>query len=1364
MNLRLNALWFLSMLFICTSLCAQKPIVFNHLRMENGLSQNSVMAIAQDKNQFIWMGTQHGLNRYDGYRFKTYSNSSDNQNSISNNVISALLSDTKGRLWVGTENGLNIYNEKTDHFFRINKRSSANSFSCDSVECVYEDPQKNIWIGTYNGLNLVIDAEKQIFKKFLFDKPNRKSALNWIFSIFKDEKQNLWVGTYNGLVRIYQVKGKYRFEIFRHNPNNKNSISSNAVKSIVIDKQKRLWLGTYNGLNLFDYEHKTFKRFQTSATDQNSIVNNDIRKLTCDKAGNIWIGTQEGLSILDPINQKFSNYRYDPEQSSGLSQNSIHSIFEDLNGSIYVGTFYKGVNVVYPSATPFTVFRNSKKHQGLSSNIVSAIAEDRYHNLWVGTEGGGLNHVNRSNNTFTYYKSEPNNSNGLNSNLIKTLCLDKIGQLLVGTHRGGLYVFNTSGHHFKKIINVKDVKNNLGGAEIIAITEASDGTVWVGSKDGLSTLKKTNGQYASTTVKSPLEQYLRNNYIQVIFEDKARNLWIGTKAGLYAYYPSTKRITAYYHDQKKNSAASLNSDYINCIIQIQNGNICVGTSFGGLSIFDNKSRKFRNYSEKDGLPNGNVLGIIEDKENNLWISTDKGLSKLISKTGKFINYTKSDGLAGNDFNIRSFFKDSKGELFFGGYDGLTAFYPSQIDINKNVAPITFTELKLFDQPVAVNAPDGLLKEDIKITKQITFKHDNNNFSIGFALLNYIKPEKNTYRYILKGHSKNWVKTDVPSVTFTDLPAGNYTFMVTGSNNDGNPGGKAATLKITVLPPFWATWWAYLIYMAFFSGLLFLIVRYLFVRALLKRTEDIQKMKLNFFTYVAHEIRTPLTLILGPLENLSRQYQTDTELNRQIIPIKNNANRLMRLITELMDFRKAETGHLTLHVTEDNIVDFINEIFISFSHLAQTNGIQYEFAHEQENISLFFDKRQLEKVLFNLLSNAFKFCNKGGKISVSLLEMENEVAISISDNGLGIPAESLKNLFSDYFQVDEQHSNQIGSGIGLALSKAIVEEHKGHIAVESTPAENDERGFTNFTVRLKKGKSHFKTALFDGVKDYSSLPDIYKQQAEQEVAILKSEKDTDISTETILVVEDNSEIRLLITSLVGKHYQVAESENGLMGWETAVEMLPDLIICDIMMPIMDGIELCRRLKEDERTSHIPVIILTARSSHIHQVSGLETGADAYITKPFSPELLLLNVRNLLMSRQVMRQKFLKHIHLQPKELTINAIDEAFMLKLLKYIDEHIADEDFGVSELASMVGMSRPILYKKIRKLTNLSVNDFVKSIRLKKAMELFKQNRFTIYEVAYQVGFNDPKYFSREFKKQFGKSPRAFMNGSEEED
>jgi len=1356
MKLRLNAIWFFLMLLICTSLRAQRPVVFNHLTMENGLSQNSVMAITQDKNQLIWLGTHHGLNRYDGYRFKIYTSSSDNHNSISDNVITSLLSDSKGHLWVGTENGLNIYNEKSDRFIRINKKNAAKSFSRDSVECVYEDPQKNIWIGSNNGLDLLIDAEKQIFKKFLFDKTNYKSGLNYVFSVFKDDQQNLWAGTLNGLVRIYQINGKYHSEIFRHKVNDANSISSNAVKSIVIDKQKRLWLGTYNGLNLFDYKHKTFTRYQTSSTDPNALVNNDIRKLTCDKAGNIWIGTQEGLSILDPNTRKFSNYRYDPEQSNGLSQNSIHSIFQDLNGSMLVGTYYKGVNVVYPSATPFTVYRNSKQQQSLSSNIVSAMAEDQYHNLWIGTEGGGLNYVNRSHNTFTYYKSEPNNSNGLNSNLIKTLCLDKTGQLLVGTHRGGLYVFNPSAQKFRKVINVRDVKNTPGDAEVIAITEDSNGTVWVGSRDGLSTLSKANGHYASSTVKSIVEKSLKNKYIQVIFEDKAKNLWIGTMEGLYAFNPISKKIKAYY--QNRGDAGSLKSGHINCIVQIQNGNICIGTAFGGLSIFDYKTRRFINYSEKDGLPNSNVFGIIEDEEKNLWVSTDKGLSKLITQTGKFINYTKSDGLAGNDFNIRSFLKDSHGELFFGGYDGLTAFYPKQIDINKNTAPITFTGLKLFNQPVEVNGADGILKEDIQNTQQITFKHDENNFSIDFALLNYIKPEKNSYSYILKGHSKVWTKTNIPTVNYADLPSGNYTFMVTGNNNDGNPTGKAASLKITILPPFWATWWAYLIYLAFFSGLLFLIVRYLFIRALLKRTEDIQKMKLNFFTYVAHEIRTPLTLILGPLENLSSQHQSDPELNRQLVPIKNNANRLMRLITELMDFRKAETGHLTLHVTEDNIIGFINEIFISFSHLAQANDIDYKFIHEQERINLYFDKRQLEKVLFNLLSNAFKFCDKGGQISVSVRESEDEVVISISDNGLGIPAESLKNLFSDYFQVDEQQSH-IGSGIGLALSKAIIEEHQGHIAVESTPAENGLRGFTQFIVKLKKGRTHFKTALFDGVKDYPAHPNLYTEQAEQGLNIVKPDREAAISAETILVVEDNSEIRSLITSLVGSHYQIAERENGLTGWETAIETLPDLIICDIMMPVMDGIELCSRLKQDERTSHIPVIILTARSSHIHQVSGLETGADAYITKPFSPELLLLNVRNLLMSRKIMRQKFLKHIHLQPKELTVNAIDEAFMLKLLKYIDTHIANEDFGVSELASMVGMSKPVLYKKIRQLTNLSVNDFVKSIRLKKAMELFKQKRFTIYEVAYQVGFNDPKYFSREFKKQFGKSPREIMNG-----
>lgn len=1354
---RTRAILLLIFILFFSNVFAQKTIQFSHLSMENGLSQNSVMAITQDKNQFLWFGTRGGLNRYDGYRFKAYLNN-ENPNSISDNVITCLITGSNGSVIVGAENGLNFYNEEKDNFTRVTKKSSLNSLSSDSIECLYQDPQKNLWVGTLNGLNLMVDTKNYKFRKFYFTKPNVSAPLNNILSIFKDDKQNIWVGTGGGLVRMFIVKGQYKFEIIKQSAQNLNSISSNYIRSITCDQQKNLWFGTDNGLNLYHYSSKSFTRFQKSE-DENSLINNDIRKVMCDKAGKIWIGTQEGVSILDPLTKNFINYKHDPDSKISLSQNSTHSIFQDRNGSMYIGTYYKGVNVVYPYSTNFMVYTNGKSKTTVSSNIISAIVEDKYHNLWVGTEGGGLNYFDRSNDIFLHYFAKPNDPTALNTNLIKTLYLNREGELLVGTHRGGLFIFNPTTKKFRKIVNVKDERNTIGSAEIIAITEDSEGTVWIGSKNGLSTLKKINNEYPAKTVKSAVEKKLKDKFIQVLAEDRNKNLWIGTFAGLFRYSLKTGKVNGYFKNTDSNS---LKADRINCIVPLKNGNICIGTYLGGLSIYNPKTNRFKTFTQKDGLPNNNVLGIIEDEKNNLWLSTDKGISKLALATGKFNNYTKSDGLAGNDFNFRSFLKDSSGKFFFGGYDGLTSFYPNQIEINNNIAPIIFTGLRLFNEPVQVNGPDQLLPQDIKVSQKLIFRHNENNFSIEFALLNFIKPDKNTYSYRLIGYNKTWINTTIPSASYANLMPGNYTFVVNGINNDGKPSGTPATIEVKILPPFWATWWAYLLYFSLFIGLLFLIIRYIFVQERLKRTEDLQRMKLNFFTYIAHEIRTPLTLITGPLENLLSNSYNNPNLHKQIVPIKHNADRLIRLITELLDFRKAETNHLKLHVSEENIIDFINEIFLSFSHLAHEKNISYEFIHESDELNLFFDKIQLEKVMFNLLSNAFKFSDKGGSISIKVFSLNEEVEISITDNGRGIPYESQPNLFTAYFQVEEQEPNQIGSGIGLLLSKIIIEAHHGTICFESKPAQNDEPGLTTFSVKLKKGKSHFKAEELEHVSDHHYLIKTENEKPAPSIdnyIIDEPTKKAAASKDTILIVEDNAEIRQFVSKLMDDHYKIIESVDGQDGWETATKTLPDLIICDVMMPKIDGLELCRRLKTDERTSHIPIIILTARSSHIHQVSGLETGADSYITKPFSPELLILTARNLLMSRAAIRQRFLKYAHLEPAELTINATDEAFMTKVLGYIEEHIADENFGVSELAEKIGMSRPILYKKIRMLTDLSVNDFVKSIRLKKARQLFLLNRYTIYEVAYQVGFNDPKYFSREFKKQFGESPRDLMKG-----
>lgn len=1345
-----------SILAIAYPAKAQHPVSFSNFTIEDGLSQNSVISIVQDKTDFIWFGTRQGLNRYDGYQFKFYRNNPADLSSISNNEVQVLLTDSEGTMWVGTANGLNRYNADKDSFIQINKNSK-NGLKSNGIECIYEDQDKNLWIGTLGGLNLLVDKVKNTFKSFKF-KGIKDEGIAGIYAIIKDRKGNIWIGTGAGLLCLREKNGKYTYARFKNEPGNPSSIRSNYITSLNIDDQQNLWVGTGNGICQYHYDTKSFTVYGHDNKNPNSIAHNDVRTITKDAKGMLWIGTQEGLSILNPQTKQFSTYQHDPELKNSISHNSIHSIYEDVNKTMWVGTYYGGVNYSHQIATRFKVYQNSKLYASISSNIVSSVIEDAQHNLWIGTEGGGLNYLDRKNNSYTVYKTNPNDPSSITSNLVKVICKENsgTGDLIIGTHYGGLNIFNPTTKKFKRILNVKDESNTVGTAEILALRQDSYGTVWIGSRNGLSVLKKKNGAFPDHSTKSVLDKYFRKGKgVQVLFEDQQKNLWFGTFAGLYRYNFSSGVLRSFMKNEA--DTTQLHADNINCITQTSKGLICIGTYFGGISLYNPETNRFKTYMEDDGLANNNVISIIEDDGGKLWIGTANGLSELNLSTGKFRNYTKSDGLAGNEFNLRSYLKDSKGEIFLGGLNGLSSFYPKEIETNKYAAPVVFTGLKLFNQPVEVGGHDELLKAQVLKAGEITFNHDQNHFTLGFALLNYIKSDKNKYAYKLDGYDAQWNYVDHPSATYTNLPSGTYNFIVKGINNDGIPGINEASIKIKILPPIWARWWAYVFYVLVFSVILFLTVRYLFIRALLKRSEDIQKMKLNFFTYISHEIRTPLTLILGPLEQLLKTTKDNPEINRQVVPIKNNADRLMRLITELMDFRKAETGHLKLYVSNSNIIEFTRDVHHAFEHLAEARQIEYTFESAQEDTEVYFDKVQMEKVLFNLLSNAFKFTAEKGIVRVIIEETDHDVIIKVRDNGKGIPYESQQKLFSDFFQVDEQGSGHIGSGIGLALSKSIMESHHGNIDIVSSPATADQSGDTCFTVTLKKGKDHFKAIDFIDAPHQESAGTIYKPVKPQDTAI-PSEKTKKSDRETILIVEDNEEIRQMLIGLLNKEYEVIESVNGLNGWETATEVFPDLIICDVMMPIMDGLELCRKLKTDQRTSHIPVILLTAKSSQVHQIDGLETGADVYVTKPFNIELLTLNIKNLLQSRETMRQKFSREVNLQPQNITVNTVEHAFMVKIVQYIEDHMSEEDFSVPELASYIGMSQPILYKKIRAITDLSVNDFIKTIRLKKAAQLFAQKTYNVSEISYLVGFNDPKYFSREFKKQYGQTPKEYVN------
>jgi ligand-binding sensor domain-containing protein/signal transduction histidine kinase/DNA-binding response OmpR family regulator len=1334
-----------------------QSIAFRNLTVENGLSQNAIMAITQDKKGFLWIGTRYGLNRYDGTGFKVYKSGQAATN-ISDNVINALLVDDEGVLWVGTSNGLDKYNAEKDEFEKIFANPSDSKGLINSyINCIYQDKQKNIWVGTTKGLNLITDKKKNGFQSFLSDA--KRTTGTFIKTISESSDGHLWVGTSNGLIKMITTKGVYSYETFVHTASNPNSLSGDYITTIVEDSQQNLWVGTLSdGINRYNKTDNTFTRFYQNNSPSSPIIHNNVRKLMLDKNGKIWIGTQDGLSIFDPIKKESISYQHDPEIKTSLTNNSIHSIYQDVNGTIWIGTYHGGINIAYSHVTPFTIYQNQRTPYSLSSNVISSIVEDNPNNLWVGTEGGGLDYLDKKTGNFSCYKNKPNDSASISSNLIKIVYEDKQNNLWIGTsYGGGLNLFDRNTKQFKHIsVDRSTNKEVISFDEVVALLDDSKGNFWVGALSGLSVLKKKDGQFESHTSSTPLEKQLHNKNVRVLFEDSQKNIWIGTSGGLHLLKNNTQQLIRFL--QNESNPNNLQSDCINCIMEDSKGVIWVGTFYGGLSRYDADKQTFTTYSDKDGLPNNDVLGIEEDSDHNLWLSTDNGLSRFNPTDKTFKTYTISDGLAGNKFNNNSFFKSSNGELYFGGNNGLTCFLPTAIETNKFIAPIVFTSLKLFGNPVSIGADDHLLSKEINATQEIVFNHQQNIFSIDFALLNYIKPEKNKYAYILEGFETKWNYTNTTSATYNNLPAGSYTFLVKAANNDGIWNDTPAKLKIRILPPIWQTWWAYTLYIIAFSGIIFFILRFLWMRELYKREHELQQFKLNFFTNISHEIRTHLTLISGPVEKLLESSTENNFIKKQLEHVKSNADRLLNLVSELMDFRKAETDNLPLHVTKNNIVLFLEEIYNSFQEMAAARNIKTSFNYSKNQIDLYFDKRQMEKVVFNLLTNAFKFTHDGGNISLEVVEGKTDISFTINDDGKGIAPENLKRLFANFFQVDDYASHNTGYGIGLALSKSIVELHKGTIQVESGLASDDNKGHTIFTVTLLKGKEHFT--------EHQLLPEGNKTSTFKEhlEIVTTNEPIESINKKpVVLLVEDNDELRSFINESLSNQYQIIESINGAKGVEAALENIPDLIISDVMMPELDGFSLVKKIRTDERTNHIPIILLTAKASTENQVDGLQTGADAYITKPFSIKVLELQARNLVASRVAMRQKFSRQIMLEPTHTLINTVEEDFLKKVMDLIEDNMENPEFGVQMLSTQVNMSQPVLYKKLKALTNMSVNDFIKSIRLKKAAQLLLQKQMTVYEVAYTVGYNDRKYFSQEFKKQFGVLPSEYVHGEEKE-
>ena len=1334
--------------FIAGVKAQEAKIAFDKLIIDAGLSQSSVLSITQDQQGFMWFGTKDGLNRYDSREFEVFRHHDNDPNSLSSSQnISSLLTDSKGNLWVGTQDGLNKYLPETKSFIRyLNNPKNNRSLSNNIIRAIYEDREGNIWVGTENGLNKIDkngDFERY-FSKNSLGAGLVNAAIN---TIYQDSKNTFWVGTKNGLVTVMFTKQGPKFFTYFHNPTNPKTLVSNDVTTIVEDVSHNIWLGHhFNGLDLFDRANNNFEHID--GIDQgNKFGSNNIRKILVGRDGLLWIATLHGLNIYNPVNRRFKNHIHDPEDAASLNQNSIYDLYQDKAGSVWIGTYFGGINVHHPNAIPFTIYKNNIYKNSLSSNTINAIVEDQNHNLWIGTGGEGLDFYNQRTKQFTNIKS---NKNSISSNLIKSIAIDQNQNLWIATYNGGVDFYNLKTKIFK---NYKLNKDTIQEANrVVNLTIDDENRVWVGTRgNGLFLFSpKINQFIALQNSKSEFKFSLAN--ISYLFQDQQKTLWVATDDGL--FYLNNK-TTSFKNYKFSNNSFSKNINFIN---QSDDGKIWFGSYNEGIASLNINDNTFKYFTVNDGLPSNNIAAIVEDNNQNLWISTDKGLAKMYDN--RFSVYNVNDGLPGNTFNHHSFLLDSRGSFFFGGNNGMVSFNPDAIIENKIAPKIVFTHLRVFNKEININDHTQLLTRSINKQEKLIFSYQQDVFSIDFSALNFVKSVKNKYAYKLQGYENYWNYVDQPTASFTNVPAGDYTLLVKGANNDGVWSSEAASLKIIIKPPLWKTWWAYLLYISLLAGALYFVVRFIFIRALLKREHDENQLKLDFFTNVSHEIRTPLTLILGPLEKLVQETQANLPINKQLLIVDKNAKRLMKLVNELMDFRKIELGKMKLTIAETDLIAFTKEIFLSFQHVAAQKNIDYVFETQLEVLKAYIDTEQLEKIIFNLLINAIKFApQKNGMVSINISQTAADILISVNDNGQGIPDEAKQKLFTTFYQVPKlkQQQRNTGSGIGLALSRGIARLHQGDLYLESKSK------FTTFCLKLKPGYNHFKS---HEINNYLGEEETAMYELQTEVdAIIYDEvpsKNTSLISNIplILIVEDNEEVRNFLVSALKKSFQTITACDGSQALELAFNKIPDVIISDVMMPVMDGFELCGALKTDLRTRHIPVVLLTARTGDLYELEGLKTGADVYLTKPFSLQKLHLTVQNLLNLQKSMREKFSHQFTVEPSLAKIESTDADFLNKVVVLLEQNINNLNFNVNFFASEIGMSTPIFYKKIFALTGLTVNNFIKSVRLKRAMQLLQQNAGNVSEIAYQVGFNDTKYFRKEFRKQYGDAPSKFFQKS----
>jgi len=1365
--------------FVFVSYSQSGDYKFRRLNASDGLSNNQVRSICVDRSGFAWFGTVLGLNRFDGNTIKVFKNIPSDTTSIPFNTVYRIYEDYKGWLWMWSADGvLTIYNPENETFNNDHELFHLNiPIARSFISSLLVDKDSNMWISnSRTGVYRYSCKSNHVDQLIRVSGDLQSLVSNEVTGMSIDSKSNIWIVNQKGIVEKIDpmtLKVIDRVTIVSEIPNADEQINFD----IFIDKDDDLWVYSqnYDG-GVYFYSPRTKNKVWLGANSvPTRLTSNIVSGVNQDDNGIIWISTDHGgINLLDKRHFSVSVLQNEPGVANSLGQNSITSLYKDRSGIMWVGTYKNGLSFYHPSLFQFKLFRNDPLLPGsLPSNDIDCFAEDQSGNLWIGTNGNGLIYYNRLTNSFKTFQHNSSDPNSLSNDVIVSLRVDNSNRLWIGTYYGGLNMYD--GKRFKRFYHDANNPKTIADNRIWHIYQDSKRQLWIATLGGgLDLYDERNERFIH--YKTGDVNSIHSDFVLVVDEEKEGDLLIGTSSGLDVLNPTTGRFS--YYSNIPNDENSLSNNVVLSILQDKRGWIWIGTR-NGLNCFDVKSKKFRRFGVDDGLPEITVLSILEDSEASLWMSTLDGICNLRVLDGDsplnckvtIRNFSTMDGLQGKEFNEHSGFKTRKGEMLFGGANGFNLFDPSTIKVNKFAPVVAFTGFKLQNRYLNIGEEMGgrvILSQAINRTVELQLSHNQNVFTIEFSALHFLHPEKMKYKYKLEGFNTDWTVTDASNrqATYTNLNPGIYEFKVACTDVDGSWQDNFASIRILVIPPFYASKVAFFIYFLVLGLMVITLIRIIVRREQLKfqreqekqehqRMHELDNMKIKFFTNVSHEFRTPLTLILTPIEKLIKK-APDEDMRNQLILIQRNGRRLLNLVNQLLDFRKLEMQDIPVNLSYNNFIAFAQETAASFTDLSDAKDIHFVFSSSVGELFTWFDSDKIEKVIFNLLNNAFKFTPSGGSIVVTISVVKgvepgdgNFIELKVKDTGIGISKDKQERIFERFFQAETSGSlmNQ-GSGIGLALTLEFVKLHKGTITVESEP----EKGST-FIVMLPVLSDEMAHAAHHVAASGGSENTVNQLDADRESA--SSEK-PETDKPTILLVEDNEDLRFYLKENLRQSYQIQEASNGVMAMELIAQKQPSLIVSDIMMLEMDGLELCRKLKSDPETSHIPIILLSARSTHDQKLEGLELGADEYITKPFNYEILELRIRKLIQQRRELQKSLHLHYEIKPGEIGVTSLDEKFLQKALSIVEKNISNTDYSVERMSKDLGVSRGHLYNKIMALTGKTPIEFIRIMRLKRAAQLLGKSQLTVAEIAFEVGFNDPKYFSKYFKDEFKMSPSEY--------